>query len=52
DVGSVLLGFVFAGLVVWVSKSLLDFVCAASFLFPFYADELTTLVVRINPNVA
>jgi len=48
DVGSVLLGFVFAGLVVWVSRSLLDFVCAASFLFPFYADELTTLVVRIK----
>jgi Fuc2NAc and GlcNAc transferase len=48
DVGSVLLGFVFAGLVVWVSRSFLDFVCATSFLFPFYADELTTLFVRIK----
>jgi UDP-N-acetylmuramyl pentapeptide phosphotransferase/UDP-N-acetylglucosamine-1-phosphate transferase len=48
DVGSVLLGFVFAGLVVWVSRSYLDFVCATSFLFPFYADELTTLFVRIK----
>jgi len=48
DVGSVLLGFVFAGLVVWVSRSFLDFVCGTSFLFPFYADELTTLFVRIK----
>ena len=48
DVGSVLLGFVFGGLVVWVSRNFLDFVCVASFLFPFYADELTTLAVRIK----
>jgi Fuc2NAc and GlcNAc transferase len=48
DVGSVLLGFVFAGLVVWISRSFLDFVCGTSFLFPFYADELTTLFVRIK----
>lgn len=34
--------------VVWLSKSLLDFVCVAAFLFPFYADELTTLIVRIK----
>ena len=48
DVGSILLGFVFAGLVVWISKSLLDFVCVAAFLFTFYADELTTLIVRMK----
>ncbi len=48
DVGSILLGFVFAGMVVWLSRSFLDFVCLASFLFPFYADELTTMVVRIK----
>lgn len=48
DVGSVLLGFVFAGLVVWVSRGFLDFVCATSFLLPFYADELTTLFVRLK----
>jgi len=48
DVGSILLGFVFAGTVVYLSRSLLDFFCAASFLFPFYADEITTLVVRIK----
>lgn len=48
DVGSILLGFVFAGVVVWLSRSFLDFVCISAFLFPFYADELTTLVVRIK----
>jgi Fuc2NAc and GlcNAc transferase len=48
DVGSILLGFVFAGMVVWLSKSVLDFLCLANFLFPFYADELTTLVVRLK----
>jgi Fuc2NAc and GlcNAc transferase len=48
DVGSILLGFVFAAMVVWLSKSLLDFICLAAFLFPFYADELTTMAVRIK----
>lgn len=48
DVGSILLGFVFAGLVIWVSRSFLDFVCTTSFIFPFYADEFTTLFIRIK----
>lgn len=48
DVGSILLGFVFAVMVILLSRSLLDFVCLAGFLFPFYADELTTLVVRVK----
>jgi len=48
DVGSILLGFVFAGMVVYLSKSFLDFVCLAGFLFPFYADELTTMIIRIR----
>jgi len=48
DVGSILLGFVFAGIVVVVSKNLFDLVCRAAFLFPFYADELTTMAVRIR----
>ena len=38
----------FVGLVVCLSKSFLDFVCLAGFLFPFYADELTTMAVRIK----
>ena len=48
DVGSILLGFLFACSVVVLSDSLLDFVCLNSFLFPFYADELTTMIVRIR----
>jgi len=48
DTGSILLGFVFAGMVVWLSKSFLDFVCLSAFLFPFYADELTTMIVRLK----
>ncbi len=48
DIGSVLLGFVFGCLVVIMAKSLLDFVCLVAFLFPFYADELTTMVIRIK----
>jgi Fuc2NAc and GlcNAc transferase len=47
DVGSVLLGFVYAGLVVGLSYSLNDFMVLCAFLFPFYADELITLGVRI-----
>lgn len=48
DVGSVLLGFLFASWVLWFSKTLLEFVALVSFLFPFYADELSTLIVRIK----
>jgi len=48
DVGSILLGFVFAGMVIWLSKSLLDFICLSAFLFPFYADELTSMAIRIR----
>lgn len=48
DVGSILLGFIFAGMVVVLSKDFLDFVCLTSFIFPFYADELTTMTVRIR----
>ena len=48
DVGSVLLGFLFASWVLWFSQTLLEFVALVSFLFPFYADELCTLIVRIK----
>lgn len=48
DVGSIFLGFIFAGMVVVLSKSLLDFICLAAFLFPFYSDELTTMAVRLR----
>ena len=48
DVGSILLGFVFASIVVILSKSFLNFVCLAAFLFPFYADEFVTMAIRIK----
>ena len=48
DVGSVLLGFIFAQMVVLLSKSILDFVCLISFIFPFYADEIITMGVRLK----
>ena len=50
DVGSVMLGFVYAGMVVGLSYSLNDFMVLCAFLFPFYADELTTLYARIKEN--
>ena len=48
DVGSILLGFVFSGMVVYLSKNVLDFICLMSFLFAFYADELTTMLIRLK----
>jgi len=48
DVGSILLGFVYAGLVVTLSRNYLEMVCFAALLFPFYADELTTMTVRLR----
>ena len=46
DVGSILLGFVFASYVVILSRGLTDFLVLAGFLSTFYADALTTLYVR------
>ncbi len=48
DVGSILLGFVFACLVVFLSRNLSDFMVMVGFLAPFYFDELFTMVVRIK----
>ncbi len=48
DVGSILLGFVFGVMVVKFSRGFLDFILLSSFLFPFYADELTTMAVRLK----
>jgi Fuc2NAc and GlcNAc transferase len=48
DVGSILLGFVFACLVVCLSRDLSDFLVMAGFLSMFFFDELFTLVVRIR----
>ncbi|MEI6101794.1 MAG: hypothetical protein WCP73_08140, partial [Eubacteriales bacterium] len=48
DIGSILLGSVFAGLIWLAAESVLDFVCMAAFLFPFYVDELSTVLVRMK----
>jgi len=48
DVGSILLGFVFATLLVVISKDVHDFFVGMSFLFLFYADELFTMYERIK----
>jgi Fuc2NAc and GlcNAc transferase len=48
DVGSILLGFLFAASVILMSKTLLDFLCLIGLLFPFYADELTTMIIRLK----
>ncbi len=48
DVGSILLGFVFATMVFMLADSLLEFLCLSLFLFPFYADEITTELIRLN----
>jgi Fuc2NAc and GlcNAc transferase len=48
DVGSILLGFLFAAVSIRMSDNFLDFICLSSFLFPFYIDELTTMLVRIK----
>jgi Fuc2NAc and GlcNAc transferase len=48
DVGSILLGFLFATTVIFLSKSVLDFICLAGFLFPFYADEFVTMYIRLK----
>jgi len=48
DVGSILLGFVFAALVVMLARNYGEMLCFAALLFPFYADELTTMAVRLR----
>ena len=48
DVGSILLGFVFACLIIVLSKDLMDFFVMAGFLAPFYFDEIFTMVFRIK----
>jgi len=46
DVGSILLGFMFAVYVLAWSRSTADVLMFSSFLLPFYADETGTVVVR------
>ncbi|MBF0345556.1 MAG: glycosyltransferase family 4 protein [Nitrospirae bacterium] len=46
DVGSVFLGFVFAGLVVKIAHTPEEFLCVVLFMYPFYSDTLLTLYFR------
>jgi len=46
DVGSLLLGFMFAVFVVRLSTDFRVFFCLIMFLFPFYADALVTIFYR------
>jgi Fuc2NAc and GlcNAc transferase len=47
DVGSILLGFTFGTMTLLVSNSLYDVLCISAFILPFYADELSTMVIRL-----
>lgn len=48
DVGSILLGFLFGVMVLSEADSLVEAAVLCSFIFPFYADELITMVERIR----
>ena len=48
DIGSVLLGFCFALFVVALARNTLEFFVLCSLLFPFYADELCTMLQRLK----
>ncbi len=48
DVGSIPLGLIFAAMVITLSATLLDFICYAALLTPFYLDELSTMALRIR----
>ena len=48
DVGSILLGFVFAAAVMMLADSAASFICLASFIFPFYADEFISVLIRLK----
>jgi Fuc2NAc and GlcNAc transferase len=50
DVGSLLLGFVYAAMLLYIARDLLDFICMTAFLFPFYADELITMSIRLQKH--
>jgi Fuc2NAc and GlcNAc transferase len=48
DAGSIFLGFVYTALSLSIAGSWADRLCLAGFLFPFYADELSTMIIRIR----
>ena len=48
DVGSILLGFAFAAMALMIAESIFEFICMSLFLFPVYADEITTELIRLK----
>lgn len=48
DVGSLLLGFLYGGFVCMFSETVSDFAVFVSFMLPFYADAVTTLLFRLR----
>ncbi|MDT8447568.1 MAG: glycosyltransferase family 4 protein [bacterium] len=46
DVSSILLGFIFAGLVMKLADEPAEFLALVGCLFPFYADELSSMLAR------
>ena len=48
DVGSLLLGFVFASFVIKLSSGICEFLCIIMFLCMFYADSLVTIFCRLQ----
>lgn len=48
DVGSLFLGFVFASIVLGMSKDLSSFICLSMFLCTFYADATITMLYRLK----
>lgn len=48
DLGSLLLGFLFAAFVFLFTGSAAEFILMTSFLMPFYADEIITMAERIQ----
>ena len=50
DGGSILLGFAYAALVVVLGNNYLEMTGYAALLFPFYADALTTMAIRLHDH--
>ncbi|MDA3791456.1 MAG: UDP-N-acetylmuramyl pentapeptide phosphotransferase, partial [Desulfobacula sp.] len=48
DIGSILLGFVFACLVLVLSENGIDFIVMSGFIALFYLDELSTMIIRMK----
>ena len=48
DVGSIFSGFIFACSSILLSENLTDFFCICGFIFLFYADELSTMFIRLK----